>query len=451
MQSIKKTNPRLTATLKNPVITGTLLLTAAGLASRILGFFYRIFLSRTMGTESLGLYQLTFPLLALCLTLTASGLQTALSRFVAQGHSVLRYFFWALCISVLLSVVTGFLIFTHSEWIAEVFLGDSRCSDILKIMSFSFVPAAVHACINGYYYGLKKAAVPSVSQLIEQLARVGGVYVIWLFVHTQGNKLTAVHAMWGIVISEIFGMLYSFGAMYRSRRQAARASMEDVCHGRTLSHSSFQVLRLLLAMAIPLTLNRVILNLCASVENMLIPRQLERFGMSAGEALSVYGILTGMTLSIIFFPNVLTNSLSVMLLPAVSGAKEKGHEQTICRTTKKAVLLGLLLGGISTFLFFFYGEMLGNKIFDTPLAGQFIRRLSGLCPFMYTAGLLSSILHGIGKAKTVLFINLMACLIRILFIVLLVPVCGMDAYLWSLLISQLFAASASLVCLRDYV
>ena len=70
--------------LKNPLITGTLFLTAAGVLSRIIGFFYRIFLSRTIGAEGLGIYQLVFPVMSLCLSLTGAGIQTALSRFVAE-------------------------------------------------------------------------------------------------------------------------------------------------------------------------------------------------------------------------------------------------------------------------------------------------------------------------------------------------------------------------------
>lgn len=46
----------------HPLITGTLLLTAVGFFCRILGFFYRIFLSRTIGAEGLGLYQMIFPI-----------------------------------------------------------------------------------------------------------------------------------------------------------------------------------------------------------------------------------------------------------------------------------------------------------------------------------------------------------------------------------------------------
>ena len=48
---------------KNHLLKGALLLTAAGVFSRIIGFFYRIFLSRTFGAEQMGIYELISPVL----------------------------------------------------------------------------------------------------------------------------------------------------------------------------------------------------------------------------------------------------------------------------------------------------------------------------------------------------------------------------------------------------
>ena len=68
---------------QHPLITGTLLLTLTGLLSRIIGFFYRIFLSHAIGAEGMGIYQLIFPLNMLCYALTTAGIQMAISRFVS--------------------------------------------------------------------------------------------------------------------------------------------------------------------------------------------------------------------------------------------------------------------------------------------------------------------------------------------------------------------------------
>ena len=73
---------------KERFFKGTFLLTSAGLISRIMGFFYRIFLSHTIGAEGIGLYQLVVPLQHLVLAMTTFGIQTALSRLISS-HTAL--------------------------------------------------------------------------------------------------------------------------------------------------------------------------------------------------------------------------------------------------------------------------------------------------------------------------------------------------------------------------
>ena len=58
---------------RHPLIFGTLILTITGLIPRIIGFFYRIYLSRLFGEEGMGIYQLLSPALSLSFSLTAAG------------------------------------------------------------------------------------------------------------------------------------------------------------------------------------------------------------------------------------------------------------------------------------------------------------------------------------------------------------------------------------------
>ena len=155
--------------------------------------------------------------------------------------------------------------------------------------------------------------------------------------------------------------------------------------------------------------------------------------------------------SVILFPNVLTNSLSVLLLPSVSEARGQNNLKKVTDTIKKATLLGLLLGIGFTIVFLLAGRFIGSRVFHNALAGVLIRRLSFLCPLMYITGLLSSILNGLGHAGQVLYVNLLSCLMRIFMILFLVPVYGIRAYLWGLLFSYVFTTMACLWLLRSYM
>ena len=70
------------------MLKGTLILTLSGFLTKIIGFLYRIFLSQTIGSTGMGIYQLIFPIHALCFALTVGGIQTAISRLVAGKNFV---------------------------------------------------------------------------------------------------------------------------------------------------------------------------------------------------------------------------------------------------------------------------------------------------------------------------------------------------------------------------
>lgn len=412
---------------KHPFFTGTLLLTAAGVLSRIIGFFYRIFLSRTIGAEGLGIYQLIFPVTAICFSLTSAGIQTSISRYVSleignhNPKAAKQYLYIGLCISILLSLASGFLIWENADFISASLLGEVRCAPLLKIIAFSYVPCCIHSCISGYFYGQKKAAIPAVSQLVEQLVRVGSVYLIYAIVQNNGGQMTIAMATWGVTLGEIGSMLVSVSFMG-----------SEPAAGNISAHTG-----LLLKMAIPLTANRIILNLFTSVENVMIPNRLKLFGYTTTEALSVFGILTGMAMAIIMFPAVITNSVSVMLLPMISEAQAKKDIHLIKRAISRTVESCLLLGFLSTLAFLLLGDFIGNVLFANSLAGTFITTLSWICPFLYLSTTLTSILHGLGYPGITFLLSLGSCGIRILFVLFAIPAIGIRGYLYGLLISHI--------------
>ena len=429
------------------MLVGTILLTGAGMISRILGFFYRIFLSRTIGASGLGLYQLIFPVFTLCLAISASGIQTAISRFVASSQEKKKYLYSGLILSAFLSGTFAFCIYIAAPWIANDILKEPRTSELLRVMVFSLVPASIHSCFNGYYYGKKESAIPSACQIIEQLARVFGTLIIYYVLLESGLPLKPIHAVWGLVISELAGFLVNVTAyLFQKEDDSSIQKCFTYIEHRSsvvnteplhLLNNVISTTKSIGLLAIPLTLNHVLMTLSHSLENLLLPQQLVAYGYTSDEALAHFGILSGMALSVIFFPSAITNSLSVLLLPRISETKAKGDMCVVLDTIKGAVCCGVALGSLCTFLFLLSADWFGTIVFDNMLAGFYIRILSILCPFMYTAILLSSIVNGLGHASLTLICNLSGCAVRILAIWFLVPIYGLYAYIISMIVAAM--------------
>lgn len=426
---------------KKSLIKGTLILTAAGFLTRIIGFFYRIILSNQLGAEKMGIYQLIFPVYGICFTMFASGIQTSISSYVAAQSAkhgtkdcanINRILRIGLICSLTIACSLSLIVYFNADFIATRLLAEPACTDSLKILTLTFPFCGVTSCINGYYYGLQKTAVPATTQLIEQIGRV--VFVL-VFASVLGNgdaTITCEIAVLGLVIGEIASNIFNILSMYWRKREAKQ--------GCITIDKERHIFSKLMKLAIPLTGNRLLINLLNSIESVLIPVMLRQAGYSTSDALSIFGILIGMAMPFIMFPSAITNSLSVLLLPAISEAQANNDEGLIGRTTALAIKYSLLIGIISAGVFIVFGEALGISIYNNKMSGEFLMTLAWLCPFLYMTTTLGSIINGLGKAHITFINSLIGLSIRIAFVIFIIPIYGIKGYLVGTLISQLLIA-----------
>ncbi len=435
---------------KHSMITGTLLLTAAGFAVRILGFFYRIFLSRTIGAEGLGLYNLVHPLYGICFALCAGSIQTAISRCIAANLSHRKLFFrTGLMISLSIAAILAVVLSVGSQFLADQVLLESRCGELLRLMALSIPFSAIHACVNGYYYGMQRTRVPAASQITEQLIRMGVVFLMALFFQNRGIPITTELAVLGHLAGEVGSCFYAaltFLVFDRSVKLTFSPSTVQPA-----ASSAFHAGQELMSMALPLMGNRLVLNLLSSAEAIWIPSRLLLSGLTSSEAFEIYGVLTGMALPFIFFPSAITNSMAVILLPAVAGAQADGREHHIREAVLTSLRYSLYMGILCIGVFTCFGDFLGNVVFHEASAGYFMKVLAWLCPFLYLATTTGSILNGLGKTSAVFLQNTAALSLRLAFVFFGIPQFGIQACLWGMLTSELFLSAMHLYTLKGLV
>ncbi|HEX3020977.1 MAG TPA: polysaccharide biosynthesis C-terminal domain-containing protein, partial [Lachnospiraceae bacterium] len=278
------------------------------------------------------------------------------------------------------------------------------------------------------------------TQLLEQIVRVIVVYTAAPLLVAADTSKSCEIAVWGIVIGEIASNLYNMISMIFVKpsklSQTYELGISTLGRGLRNRGKEKAYAMSLLKLAIPLTSNRLLISILNSIESILIPTMLKSYGLSTSEALSVYGVLTGMALPFILFPSAITNSFSVLLLPTVSEAQAAENNRLINKTTTFSVKYSLIIGILSTGLFITFGNALGEKIFHNVSAGVFITILAWLCPFIYLTTTLGSIINGLGKPHISFFNTVTGLAIRILFVLLAIPKYGIWGYLVGALISQ---------------
>lgn len=430
---------------KHTILKGTLILTITGFLSRFIGFFYRMFLSHTFGEENVGLYQLIFPIYALCFSLTTAGIEVAISRCVAKKISLsnpkeARQLLYAgLLLSLTLSAVTTYILRTNASAFSIYILGDIRCEPLLIAISYSLPFASIHSCICGYYLGQKQTKIPALAQLLEQIVRVSSVYTIYIVALKKEQPVTILFAAIGLVLGEIISSLFCIQCFtYR----------KSFAHVHFALRNSFSNLRELFILSVPLTANRILLNILQSIEAVSIPIRLQHYGYTSSDALSSYGVLTGMALPCVLFPSAITNSVSTMLLPTVAEFQTTNDLGKLKKLVQKVTFYCFSLGFLCCLLFLLFGRWIGNVLFHSQLAGDFLLILAWICPFLYMNATLISIINGLGNTTISFLINTLGLTIRIIGVLVFIPQIGINGYLWGLLASQLSVSILSIVYLH---
>ena len=376
MNSAAKTKKKVKNRLKSNIIKGTLILSCASILSRIIGFIYRIYLADILGEQLLGTYQLIFPIYVLCFTIYGAGMQSAISQVVAtlmgknNTHSkddglngsvskditprtiLLAGTILSFILALFLSIFINF----NSKWIACNILMVPDCDIYLKLLTYLFPFCSISACICGYQYGLENAKPPAIAGRIEQITRILFVFIVQGFF--SDKEICSQIAVYGLTVGEFFGFLYNMSTIKNKKRNNKKhISDKNLNNDNAKLHSESlhskrqkfknktfnkrknkmslkESFKLLLPVFISLTSIKLTISLLHSVESIFIPASLVKYGYTMNEALSVYGIYSGMAMPFIMFPATITMAISTMLLPAVSKEHSSGNKKQIKKLNK---------------------------------------------------------------------------------------------------------------------
>lgn len=409
------------------LIKGTIILTLAGIFTKIIGFIYKIFLSNTIGAINLGIYQLVFPVYIICHTIYASGIQTALSKSIASQKQndtklEIQLLYHAIFISIMPAIILSITVYASSHYIANRLLFEPQCEQYLKIIAFIFPFCSITSCINGYYYGKKSTKVPAIAQMLEQIFRTLIVIIIVYFSMID-NSNGCIIAIIGLVSGELISCIYTSFSIKNPQKVNFHPQ-------KKLFHTLFYT-------TLYLTINRLLINVLSAIETTLIPFMLRRNGLSTSDSLYTYGTLFGMSIPIIMFPSTITTAFAIMLLPEISQDYSKGRIKKICNTVNNIVKITNVIGIFALTILFFFGRDLGIIIFNNKDSGIYMQALCVLCPFIYISSSFTSILNGLDKTVNMLINSVIGLSIRILGLILLVPKYGIWIYIISLIISEL--------------
>lgn len=398
---------------------GALLLTALSTVSQALGFGYRVVLSRLVGAEVMGLYQLIMPVSSVIMSLTAVGLTSAVSnltsQYLALGNrkaadqtiaTCLKFFF-------LLLLPVGAVVIFGSDAISVHLLGDARTRLGLILLVPCAALTGVENCHKHFFYGSGIVRPPAIVELMEQFVRTFAVIALLLLFLPQYPERVVGLIVAGMVICEVFSSC-TLVVLYRRRRGPLTGRGEE---GRIRR-------RRVAAIALPVGLNALLGNLLGAANSTLIPQKLVEGGVERSAAMSQFGVVCGMTMPMLSLPIVFLGALNLVLVPRLARACALNRPEECGRLVSQAISAVSMLTLPSMAFMVVVGPDLGRAMFRQDGVGEYLLPLACVMAMSCGTSVLASSLNGVGRQRTVAGISLLGGVVQMGFTLALVPLSG---------------------------
>jgi stage V sporulation protein B len=410
---------------KNSFIYSTIILIIANFSVRFMGFIYKIFLSRFLGSEGIGLFHLVFHVFLVLVTITSSGIPVAVSKIIAQKKSLNDYkgcratlsisIFLGLSLSLLLSVLT----WINVDYIIKNVVKSYKLYESLFALIPSIPIVTLSSILRSYYYGIKNVKPAAASQVSEQVVRISFVVGVLYLTNPLDLKYSVAIATLGIAIGELGGLILLF-AKLEPNRIYTPGYRRDL--GASKHENNIVILTKIIIISSPITIARLVSVLMQSANMFLVPRQLQTAGYDAAQSVSAFGEVVGMTLPLLFLPFIVTSALVVNIIPNVSEEKTLKKWSNIKLKSLLALRVSLLISIPIGFLFYFFSRPICTFLYNNSNVGIYLKYLSVTVIFLSLHHIIVGILHGLGKQVITTINYLIGMTIHLVCIYFLVPI-----------------------------
>lgn len=359
-------------------------ITFFAILTRVLGFFFRIYLSRMLGPEALGVYQISLSVFFVLLTIVASGMPLVVSKITAKLHAKKdrategNLISSSLIISILTSLLLIATVLLFKNVISGLF-SSNECYSILVIMLPAVLFSSIYGVFRGALWGQSNYFAFCFPELFEQIVRI--TVCVFLLTFGIGSLSPAMSAGLSLTIACFFSAILSivFYFIYGGRLKKPNYIYKEVLKSST-----------------PITGIRVLNSLVQPIIALIIPLRLIAAGYTNSQALSQFGIATGMTLPLLFIPITLVGSLSTALIPDISSALSQDDKGHIKNRVSSSITFTLLISFFIIPLFIGAGENIGSFFFGNQLSGALLSSAAWIILPLSLTNITSSILNALG-------------------------------------------------------
>ncbi|MFI3209938.1 MAG: polysaccharide biosynthesis protein [Peptostreptococcaceae bacterium] len=388
---------------KESFLKGAFILGLAGIFIKLMGGVFRIPLGNFLGAEGIGYYQAAYPIYTLFLTLATAGFPTALAKLVSEKNAKGDFkgankIFRVSHLTLLLTGIVSFMIFFFgADYIVNDIIKNPGAYYAMLAIAPSLLFVPVMSAYRGYFQGRRDMSKIALSQIGEQFFRVIlGLALAFYLMELYGPKFGAAGAVMGATVGAMFSILYLI-VIYLIEGKKRKVELEKSKHFP--DESTFTILKKLLVVAVPITIGAAVMPLVNMIDTVLVIRRLEVAGFSLSEANAMFGQLTGMAMTIVNLPSVLTVAMSMSLVPSISESFARGDKKQATKDTQNGIKVTLLMVLPAAFGIASLAHPLMSLLYpnEPSLVGDILLIISPCVIFLGLIQTMNGILQGMGK------------------------------------------------------
>lgn len=427
------------------VVKGALLLTIAGLISKILSAGYRIPLQNLTGDYGYYVYQQVYPLLGMMMIVSLYGFPSAVAKLTADFQRQGKRLSWKSFygpIGLILLVINGlcFIALYFGARPLSLIIGDSQLMSIYQLAAFTFLFIPFTSLLRGVFQGTSQMRPFALSQLSEQVIRVFVIVLAAYFCHV--GLIDVYQIGQAGVIASILGMVGSFVVLILCSR-----SLFMVRDEFSISIPWVDYLRKILLYGVFASLNHMVLLVIQFADVLTLVPSLLSHGFSPIEAMKAKGVFDrGQPL--IQVGTVVGSSFGLAFIPEISKQKLQQEPEQLHGSIKRGLAVCIYLSMAATIgLIAIFPET--NLLLFQDLQGTSSLQILSVTILLSSLTItMASILQGLGYFRYTGSMILLAFAIKWLMNHLFVPLWGITGSAMATVFSMAILVISLLVKLK---
>lgn len=399
-------------------LKGTLILAVSNIVVKVIGSLNWIILSRVLGGEGIGLYQMGFPIYLMAITVSSAGIPVAISIITAEKlakkdyKGAKRVFNISLRLLFVSGIIFSAALLFGAEWLTENhWIRDSRAYYSIIALAPAVFFVTFLASFRGYLQGWQIMTPTAVSEIVEQLTRV---ITMLFFAHLfmpYGLAYAAGGASMGAGVGAFCALLvlmWFYSRMKKQFKQEIDAAEE--CHE---PESALNIIKRLFKLALPVSLSSLMLPIVANLDMLIVPQRLELAGFTVGQSTELFGYLTGMAIPLINLATIFTASMTISIVPAISESRALKDFTGISNKMRTAFRTALIITFPCSAGLYLLADKVATLIYNAPEATTVIQSLSFGILLLGLHQISTGILQGLGKTALPVFAMIIAAIVKI--------------------------------------